>query len=368
MERNKRIIQTSIIGIFVNVFLAAFKAVVGALSGSIAVILDAVNNLSDALSSVITIIGTKLAGKQPDKKHPYGYGRIEYLSALIIAFIVLYAGITSFSESVKKIMHPITPDYSRVGLVIIAVAVAAKIILGRYVKKVGEEVNSDSLIASGEDAMLDSVISASTLVAAGIFLTWNISLEAWLGAIISIIIIKSGLEMVRDTLSEILGERVDAEITKAVRKTVIEFEDVHGAYDLILHNYGPDKLIGSVHIEVPDTYTMNQLDILERKISRKVYEEHGVALEGIGIYSVNTQDDAALKLRNEITRVVMQHEHVLQMHGFYYNEIEKSIHFDIIIDFDVKDRKSLYQKIFREVQEKHPGYQINIVLDTDISD
>ena len=165
-SREKTIVKTSIIGIAANVFLAAFKAFVGLMTNSIAIVLDAVNNISDAGSSLITIIGTKLAGKEPDKKHPFGYGRIEYLSAMIISVIVLYAGITSFVESVKQIIHPETPDYNVVSLVIVGVAVVVKILLGRYVKGVGVRVNSDSLINSGEDATLDSVISASTLVAA----------------------------------------------------------------------------------------------------------------------------------------------------------------------------------------------------------
>ena len=150
VNRGKVIIRTSIIGILTNVFLAAFKAVIGIVSNSIAVTLDAVNNLSDALSSIITIVGTKLAGKLPDKKHPLGYGRIEYLSAMIISVLVLYAGFTAFTESVKKIIHPETPEYTAVSLIIVAVAVVVKILLGRYVKHVGEKVNSDSLVNSGE--------------------------------------------------------------------------------------------------------------------------------------------------------------------------------------------------------------------------
>ena len=234
VTREKTIIRTSIIGIIANVLLAAFKAAVGLMANSIAIVLDAVNNISDAGSSLITIVGTKLAGKEPDKEHPFGYGRIEYLSAMIISVIVLYAGITSFVESVKQIIHPETPDYNAVSLIIVAVAVVVKILLGRYVKGVGKKVNSDSLVNSGEDATLDSVISASTLVAAGIFLIFHVSVEAWLGAVISAVIIKSGIEMLRDTISQILGERNDAELARAIQKTVMSFPDVQGAYDLVL--------------------------------------------------------------------------------------------------------------------------------------
>ena len=254
-SRDSVIVRTSIIGIVANVFLATFKAIVGVLSNSIAIVLDAVNNLSDAMSSVITIVGTKLAGRKPDRKHPLGYGRLEYLSATIISVIVLYAGVTSFVESVKKILSPEKADYSTVTLVIVAAAVVVKILLGRYVKSVGEKVNSDALIASGTDATLDSIISASTLVAAAIYMTLGISLEAWLGAFISIVIIKSGIEMLKDTVSQILGERADASFTKAIKATIASFPEVNGAYDLLLHAYGPDTYVGSVHIEIPDTMT-----------------------------------------------------------------------------------------------------------------
>ena len=197
-SREKIIVKTSIIGIVVNVFLAAFKAAIGLMSNSIAITLDAVNNISDAASSLITIVGAKLAAKAPDKEHPFGYGRIEYMSAIIISVLVFYAGVTSLIESAKQILQPETPDYNMVSLIIVAVAVVVKILLGRYVKNVGEQVNSDALINSGEDARLDSVISASTLVAAGIFLTCQISLEAWLGAIIAVVIIKAGIDMLRE--------------------------------------------------------------------------------------------------------------------------------------------------------------------------
>jgi len=173
-NRDKVIVRTSIIGILVNVLLAAFKAVIGVMSNSIAVILDAVNNLSDALSSIITIVGTKLAGKLPDRKHPLGYGRIEYLSAMIVSGIVLYAGITAAVESVKKIIEPQTPEYSVTSIVIIAVAVIVKIGLGKYVKGQGEKVNSGALVASGADALFDAVLSASVLACALIFILQDI--------------------------------------------------------------------------------------------------------------------------------------------------------------------------------------------------
>lgn len=367
-NRSTVIIRTSVIGIIVNVLLAAFKAVIGLMSNSVAIVNDAVNNLSDALSSVITIIGTKLAGKEPDKKHPLGYGRIEYLSAMIIAVIVLYAGITSLEESITKIIRPETSDYSAVALLIIAVAVAVKIVLGLFVKKTGRQVDSDSLIASGSDALNDSIISASTLAAAAIYLVFGVSLEAWLGAFISAVIIKSGLEMLRDTVSEILGERVDAATSKAVKKTITETEGVYGAYDLIINNYGPSSQIGSVHIEVPDTMTARELDCLEREITTNVFKKHHVILTGISVYSMNTEDKEAAEIEMTVRGILEKYPDVLQMHGFYLSRTDKTVKFDIIISYDAPDRHKLYEQIVREVSEAVPGYKPVVQLDLDISD
>ena len=367
-SRNAVIIRTSIIGILANVFLAAFKAVVGFASNSIAIVMDAVNNVSDAASSVITIVGTKLAGKEPDRKHPFGYGRIEYLSAMVISILVLYAGITAFVESVKKIINPDTPDYSAVTLIIVAVAVVVKIILGRYVKGVGKKVNSDSLVNSGEDATLDSIISASTLVAAAIYLIFHISLEAWLGAIIALVIIKSGVGMLRETLSQILGERADAELARDIKATVISYPEVSGAYDLVLHNYGPDSYNGSIHVEVPDTLSADDLDKLIRKISVDVYQKHDVILTAIGVYSVNTKDPEAVEARDKVTEIVMSHEHILQIHGFYFDKPGKMIRFDIVVSFDAPDRRQVYREVCEAVQEAYPDYTLQVAMDTDFSE
>lgn len=245
-EREKTIVRTSILGIVANVLLAAFKAVVGVVSNSIAITLDAVNNLSDALSSVITIVGTKLAGRAPDKRHPMGYGRIEYLTAMVISIIVLYAGITSAVESVQKIVSPEAPDYSAAALVVVAAGVVAKVLLGRHVQSVGRRVNADSLVASGQDALSDAVLSVSTLGAAVVYLAWGISLEAWVGAVISAFIVKAGLEMLWQTLSQILGERVSRIV--AAHDHVLQFHGFHVdearhllEFDVIIAFEAPDR-------------------------------------------------------------------------------------------------------------------------------
>lgn len=365
-DREKTIVRTSVIGIVANIFLAGFKAVVGLLSNSIAVILDAVNNLSDALSSVITIIGTKLAGKKADKKHPLGYGRIEYLSGSIVAAIVLYAGITSAVESVKKIISPETPDYSVIALVIISSAVLVKLLLGLYVRKKGNDVNSSALKASGSDALFDAVLSLSVLVSAIIFIIWGISLEAYVGVIIAVVIIKAGIEMLMESIDDILGKRVDIETKKKIRDTVCEEEEVMGAYDLILHNYGPDRYVASVHVEIKDTLSAEEIDKLERRIADNVFKKHGVIVAAVGIYSVNTTDDLIISLRSDATRIVMSHEGVLQMHGFHVDNEKKQVYMDVILDYDIEDRKDIFIKIGEELYAAHPEYKWMVTPDIDI--
>ncbi len=366
-NREKTIVRTSIVGILTNVLLVAFKAAVGLASHSIAVILDAVNNLSDALSSVVTIIGAKLGAKLPDKKHPLGYGRIEYLSSMIVAALVLYAGITSLVESVKKIIHPEAADYSTVSLIIIAVAILVKLGLGLYVKKQGKKVHSGALEASGSDALFDAILSASVLVSAVVYLIWHISLEAYVGVVISGFIIKAGIEMLIETLNDIIGKREDAETTTALKQIVCEEEAVLGAYDVTLFNYGPNRNYGSVHVELADTLTVDEVDRITRRIQHNVFTKTGVILTGIGVYSFNTSNDEAAEIRNAIQRTVLSHDWALQMHGFYVDTEKKSIRFDVVISFDI-DRKEALEPLYREVGALYPDYELLIVPDVDVTD
>ena len=366
-SRDKVIIRTSVIGILTNVLLAAFKAAVGILSHSIAVTLDAVNNLSDALSSIITIVGTKLAGRLPDKKHPLGYGRIEYLSAMIVSGLVLYAGITSGVESVKKILHPELPDYSTVSLVIIAVAVAAKVILGRYVKAQGKKVNSGSLVASGSDALNDAILSASVLACALIFKLTGLSLEAWVGIVIAVFIIKAGVEMMIETLNDILGTRADAETTGQIREIIKGMPNVRGAYDLVLHNYGPNKNLASVHVELPDTMTVEELDRLTRRMESEVFRKTGVILTGVGVYSYNTGNDEAARTQEAVRSLVLSHDWALQMHGFYLDTAAKTMRFDVVLSFDIRPKEAL-SILNEEIRKAYPDYRLQIIADVDLAD
>ena len=365
-NREKIVVKTSIISIISNIVLAGFKAFVGLLANSIAIISDAINNISDALSSIITIIGTKLAAKAPDREHPYGHGRIEYITSLVVSAIVLYAGITAFIESVKKIIHPEDVDYSIVTLIILVAGIIVKFILGIYVKKKGKEVNSDSLVASGSDAFNDAILSISVLISAIIYLLFNISIEAYIGVLLSLFIIKAGFELIKEAVDNMLGVRVESSLARSIKKEITKERDVEGAYDLVLNDYGPDRYMGSIHIEVPDTLTVAEVDKLSRRITKKIMEKYGVILHTIGVYSINTKDKKIVDARADITKIVFSHKGIL--HGFYLDDIDKTISFDIIIDFKVENREELYKHIYDEVQEKYKDYKLNITLDIDISD
>ena len=365
-ERNKTIIKTSIITIIANVILAGFKGAIGLATHSISVILDAVNNLSDALSSIITIVGTKLSVKQPDERHPLGYGRIEYLSAMIVAGIVLYAGITSMVESIKKIVHPQNPTFTTTSIIILTVFVAVKLILSIYVVKTGERVDSMSLIASGKDAGFDAVLSTSVLISIIIYLTTDVLLEAWIGVLISIFIIKAGLEMIIDTLDEILGKRTDPALSKQIKKAIAEDPDINGAYDLIINSYGPETQIGSVHIEVADTMTVAELDRVERRTVSKIYRDFGVLLTGIGIYSRNSMNPEITAIEDDVKNFVVGYEGVVQMHGFYLDLENKIMKFDIIISYKIKDRTEIFNKVKTDLENRYSEYSISMNMDIDL--
>ncbi len=364
MTRQAKIVRTSIIGIVVNLILVAFKATIGILTNSIAITLDAVNNLTDALSSIITIIGAKLSGRAPDKDHPYGYGRIEYFSSVIIVAIVLWAGFTSLMESWPKIFNPDVTNYTTVSLIIIAVAVAVKFMLGRYVKSVGEEINSQALVASGSDAFFDSILSLSTLVAAIISLLFHISLEGILGVLISFVILKAGYDMLKETLDSMLGARADHELSVKIKESLCEVPGVYGAYDLFIHNYGPENIQASVHVEIDDSLTTVDIQRLTTKLQYKIYEEFSIPLVAVGVYAKN---DKYKDIRDDLSDIISQYDEIIETHGFIVYEEDNLVSFDLIVDFDA-DRAAIKQKVLDEIKSRHPNYNYIIIDDYDITD
>jgi cation diffusion facilitator family transporter len=367
MNRSQKIIRTSVIGIVANVLLATFKAVVGILASSVAIIMDAVNNLSDALSSVITIVGAKLSERPADREHPFGFGRIEYFSAIIIAVIVLSAGITSLIESVKKIFEPTEPEYTTVTLVVIIAAIVVKLALGQYVKRQGEQLKSDALTASGADALFDAVITLATLVSAGIMLLWQVSIDGILGTLISLVIIKAGIEMLSSPVNELLGARISPELVHDIKQEVSAFEGVHGVYDIILHNYGPNLLIGSLHINVYDTMTAHEIHGLTRKITMHMIEHRGIIMT-VGVYAIATGENRHAKLQTQVMQTLAAHRDIVQVHGFYYSEKERMLSVDVVPDISVHDETALVTRLTSEIQPLVPGMQVVIVIDHNYSE
>ncbi len=366
MDRNKKIIRVSIVGILANVLLAAFKALVGLLSGAIAILMDAVNNLSDALSSVITIVGTKLSARPADQKHPFGHGRVEYLSAIVISLIVIAAGVTSLVESVKKIINPTTPSYTTLTLVVIIVAIAVKLVLGLFVKGQGKALKSDALIASGADALFDAIVTLSTLVSAGIMLIWDINLDGIFGTIISLVIVKAGVEMLASPLGELLGTRISPEFAQQLKDKALSFDGVYGVYDIIVNNYGPNTLIGSLHISVAENATARELHLLTRSMSEAFYRDFGIIMT-IGIYAVYTGDTPMARLQKAVVQASNDHPGVAQAHAFYYYAEKNLITIDLVPDESVKDIQAFADTMNQFLHEQFPEHKFFVVVDFNYS-
>ena len=366
-NRSKIIVRTSIIGVLTNLGLVVLKAIVGFFANSIAIIMDAINNLSDALSSVITIVGTKLAQKKPDAKHPFGHGRVEYLTSLIISVIILAAGGGAIVESIISIIDKREPSFTTISLILIAVAVVVKILLGLYFRYVGKKVNSEALKGSGIDALFDALLSLGTLISIVVYLIWKVNIEGYIGVIIGLFMLRSGVGVLRSSLSNIIGERTSKETSEAIKHLVCENPEVKGAYDLIVNNYGPDRGIGSIHIEVNDNMTAKEIHPLTRRIAAQVYQEFGIIMT-VGIYASNNSDPVINAIRNDIQQEVLKHENIKQIHGFYCDQERKAISFDVIVDFKDKDSGKLIQEIHDNLANKYPDYQFYIVEDKDFTD
>ncbi|WP_304426410.1 cation diffusion facilitator family transporter [uncultured Adlercreutzia sp.] len=361
-EREREIVKASFVGIAGNMLLVAFKLVVGFLSNSIAIILDAVNNATDALSSIVTIVGTKIAGMRPNRRHPFGYGRIEYLTSVIIAIIILVAGALSLRESIDKIIHPAQTNYTALTITVIVVAIIAKIFIGVYFKRAGDKTNSQALIASGIDSNYDAVLSAGTLVVAIVQLAWNVNIDGIVGLLISLVVIKAGLEVLADALGPIIGEREDDELGRKIEDYVNSFPGVRGTYDLLLDNFGPNETIGSLHIEVPDDLSAREIHELTRQITLGLFDKFNIVAT-VGIYAENTTGQFA-PMRAELDRIVKDEPKVLQTHGFYVDEANKTVYFDLVIDFKADD-DAIRDAVVAAMREKYPAYDYNVIVDTD---
>lgn len=277
---------------------------------------------------------------------------------------MLLAG--AFKESLEKVMEPPDTHYSMLTLGIIVAGILVKLVLGKYVIHQGRRLKSQALTASGTDALSDAILSSATLVSAILNLVFGWNLEGILGLIISVFILKAGYEILKDTLDHLIGLRIDDSLSHEIKSRVTSFPGVLGAYDLEVHNYGPARNSGSVHIEVADAMTARDIQILTRKIMRTVLDEFGVFLT-IGIYASNKDTETARNMRRSLRMIMKDYPHILQIHGFYVDEKKHFTNFDFVFSFDEKDRDGVCREIEKKMKAKYPGYDFLAYVDLDYS-
>ena len=364
-ERRKKIIGVSIIGIVANLLLGVLKAVLGLLSGSIALISDALNNITDSSSSLITIVGTKLAAKAPDKQHPFGHGRTEYLKSLLIGGIVFLTGFQSLISSVKAVFNKEDINTDITTVIIIIATIAAKVLLGTFTENSGKKLNSTALIASGADAKNDAVVSVVTLISSILYMFAKISVDGIAGVIISVFILKTAYEVLSDTIKKLLGERVDGEIVRGIKDIVRNTEGVINCFDLILNDYGPDFYTGSINVEIEDNRSIGEMYPILHEAQTKIYNKYNVFLV-FGFYSVDVDDERYIKIKSLLKNYKENERHIINYHGIVIDEKDKTIYCDITRDFDITS-ETVIENVNRILKEEFPKYNIHVNIDTEFS-
>lgn len=365
-DRAKLIQNTSIIGIITNLGFALIKVVIGLMANSVSIISDAINNFTDSVSAVITLLGSKFANKAPDYKHPFGYGRIEYISSLVVAAIVLVFGLEFMKTSFLRIQNPEAINFTILQIVLLILTILGKIFLSRLDVVVGETTNSLALKASGKEAMMDVLASTLTVVAAivSVFTGWLI--DGYVGLLLSIFIIYTGISLIRETVNSIIGIRPEKQLVENIREELIDLEPIMGAYDFIVHNYGPSTQFGTANLEIPENTTVKEVYATMLYLQDEIYRKYHIYFT-FGIYSVNTYDDKVKKVQSDVYNIVTSIPHTINIHAFNLDNEEKRIRFDVVVDFEVRD----FAKFRRELQDliklKYPEYSIIINIDLDYS-
>ena len=364
-ERRKKIIGVSIIGIVANLLLGVLKAVLGLLSGSIALISDALNNITDSSSSLITIVGTKLAAKAPDKQHPFGHGRTEYLTSLLIGGILFLTGFQSLISYVKAVFNKEDINTDITTVIIIIATIAAKVLLGTFTENSGKKLNSTALIASGADAKNDAVVSVVTLISSILYMFAKISVDGIAGVIISVFILKTAYEVLSDTIKKLLGERVDGEMVRGIKDIVRNTEGVINCFDLILNDYGPDFYTGSINVEIEDNRSIGEMYPILHEAQTKIYNKYNVFLV-FGFYSVDVDDERYIKIKSLLKNYKENERHIINYHGIVIDEKDKTIYCDITRDFDITS-ETVIENVNRILKEEFPEYNIHVNIDTEFS-
>lgn len=363
-SREGVILTTSGLGVIVNILCSVLKIVIGMAVSSIAVVSEGLNNAADAASSLLTILGTKLAGKHPTEKHPFGYGRVEYLTSLIIAGLILYTGIESLTGAVDGILHPYEMELSYLITGIIAVSAVIKLFLGTYMIRQGQCIDSGSLVAVGKECRADCVVSVVTILATLVYLLFDLSLDAYAAVVTSLFIIKAGAEVLRDTVSELLGKPGDKALAQELYRVIRENPLVLNAADMMLHNYGPDAYSGSVNIEIDCGKTVEEVYSNIHALQLRIMHEYHVTMV-FGIYAVNNDRETLKELREYIARFVREQEHVRSFHALYIDPKNSDIYCDLVVDYSLRDWDALEEDFRAYMHEKYPENRLEVVIETE---
>ena len=359
-------VLTSVVGILCNVLLFAGKLAVGMVMRSVSVMADAFNNLSDAASSVIGFVGVKMAGKPADREHPFGHGRIEYIAALVVAFLVIQVGLTFFKSSLDKIRHPEDLSFDLVSMLILTASVAVKLWLGRFNKALGKRINSSVMQAAAADALGDVVTTLATMGSILFFHFTQINIDGFVGLLVSLVVMWAGIGIARDTLEQLIGQPVDPKLYREISEFVESYDGILGSHDLIVHNYGPTRSLASIHAEVPndvDIETSHEIiDRIERDAARKL----GIFLV-IHMDPVAVRDERVTELKEQVTAELKKIDERLSLHDFRIVDGEQQINliFDVVVphSYSDKDMTQLHLDIVEKVSGLDPRYQCVVTLE-----
>lgn len=366
-DKNTRegvVVATSVLGVLVNICLGLSKIVIGVLVSSIAVISEGINNASDSATSFLTIVGTKLAGKQPDAEHPFGYGRVEYLTSLIISILILITGLELLKSSVEAIIHPVELSVSYVTLALIAVSALIKLALGSYTQKQGERVESNTLIALGMDSKGDSIISVVTIASALVYLLFKLNIDGFAGIFTSLFILKAGFVIIKDTLSDILGRAGEKELAASIYDIIRNEPIIINAADMMLHNYGPDRYSGSVNVEIDHSKTVGEIYAAIHKLQLKIMHEHNIVMV-FGIYAVDHDHDIMQQMHKDIAAFVESHQHIVSYHALYVDPDNNDIYCDLVVDYKLEDWAELRKEFNEYIAAKYPARRLELVIETE---
>lgn len=361
-------VLASIVGIFCNVFLFIVKFVVGLVLHSVSVTADAFNNLSDAGSSIISFVGVKMAEKPADKDHPFGHGRIEYIAALIVSFLVLEVGFTFLKDSFGKIWNPEELNFQTVSVIILFLSVAVKLWLGLFNRKLGEKINSKVMMAVFTDSMGDVVTTGATILSILFFGLTGINIDGIVGAGVALVVMWAGIGIARDTLEPLIGEAIDPEVYEQIKKFVESYDGIEGTHDLIVHNYGPGRSMASIHAEVPNDVDIEQSHEIIDRIEREAAKQMGLFLV-IHMDPVEMKDERVLRIRKQVEQILEELDPSCSIHDFrvVHGEAQSNLIFDMVIpiDYDEKTRDELPLRLAERIKNVDSRYECVITVDYD---